>query len=138
MKKLLEQPNHGGANVNDLLVTALNSNCAACVPELVKAGAKPDGADAGSAATSGHEKLTRNLIEAGVEPDAAIAAIREYTKKNFLDVGYDPAEAQAGIELVKRIAKEREMKNAAAKEAPAAPKEEAAPAPTETKPWWSK
>jgi hypothetical protein len=106
LKEVLKSPNRSGENLRVLLEETAESGCDKCAEMLFKAGEKPETSaySLGKAAVRGHAKVVRVFLENGVDSDEGIAAIRDYTETGAFSGGiYEPAAAQAGIELINRI-----------------------------------
>jgi hypothetical protein len=117
LQEVLKRPNHGNEDLQMLMEESAETGCDKCAQELLKTGVKSDPYYMARAATRGHANVVRILLESGVDPDEGIAAIRRDTNIGTILVRgiYEPAEAQAGIDLIRRIVSEREAKRVAPK-----------------------
>jgi hypothetical protein len=101
LQRVLDRPNHGNEDLNNLECYAVTENCAACVMKLLQAGAKPDCLT--HAALNGAENISRILIENGAEPSISISDISALPVLS----GYSAGQTQAAENLLNRIAQER-------------------------------
>lgn len=95
LQQVLDQPNHGNANLQLLLYLAAYHRCLECAQELLQTGMKPDVGSLDIAAENGDEKMARLLIDHGAEPMVAMAEINSRASA---------AEAQTARNLFDKIA----------------------------------
>ena len=107
LQQILDQPNHGDENLDNLLSNAVAFDCAECVRILLGKGAKPDVNLLSAAALAGHEKIANLLVDSGADPEAAMNIIHVETRKWAGGCCVSPDQAQHASALFKRLERER-------------------------------
>jgi hypothetical protein len=119
LQQVLDRPNHGNEDLQNVLSNAIAFDCAACVRLLLRDGAKPDADSLSAAVLANHDEIARLLVDAGADPAAAIALIHSQTRKWTAGAGISPQEAQTALAFFKKLDRERAAKSDEA--APPAP-----------------
>ena len=112
LKQVLDQPNHGGEDIDWLIPTSYVSNCVECARVLFQAGAKAQASGSpwdldhllAYSAQNGHVKMAELFLDQGAETIAAMAIIRE---------SGNGALVQTADEVFKKIEQDRQSRTAA-------------------------
>jgi hypothetical protein len=129
LQKIVDQPNHGNENLDNLLVNSVNFDCPECVKLLLAKGAKPGVKLLSDAAVAGHETVAQLLIDSGADPAAAMSVIHDQTRKWAGGCCISPEQAQSASKLFKKIERQRAAVPGASVPEPSAPEAAASAAP---------
>lgn len=116
MQRILDQPNHGNEDLDNLLSNSIAFDCLDCARLLLKAGAKADANHLSAAVLADHETIARLLVDSGAGPSAAMTLIHTQTRTWIGGSGIPAEQAQRAAAFFKKLARERD----AASDAPAA------------------
>ena len=130
LRQVLDQPNHGNEDLENVMSNSIAFDCAECVRLLLNDGVKPGADQLSAAVLSGHERIARLLVDSGADPAAAMSVIHAQTRKWVGGAGISADEARNASAFFKKLERERAAaSDAPAAAAPAAP----VPAAVETK-----
>ena len=110
LRQVLDRPNHGGEDLENVLSNSIAFDCAECARLLLSDGAKPGANLLSAAVLSGREQIARLLVDSGADPAAAMSVIHAQTRKWIGGAGISSEEAQKANSFFKKIERERAAK----------------------------